>query len=229
MIPDYIKAAANSNAPVDFEWNDKFPALNFSKTVPSLQKQVAAISPRGVVALAAATAAWIVVRLSSACNDPLPSQCIDAAWASVYDWRYFRNEQLPSKSGWTGPSRGALWSSMKLLTDIVGYAESHTGAYLNRTVDLSNLYEYTTKEVRPFRVWRKKAIECLSELFPYEKGEPGALPVPPEALDPKDNYDAASADADMKKFLQSLDPASNPFLRSAQELKKMGFKGTPYQ
>jgi hypothetical protein len=181
MSPKYIKEEADRSAPVDFEWNDKFPALNFSKQVPALQKQVAAISARGVVALAAAKAEWIVGRLSKASDDVLPSQCIEAVWAAVCDWRYFKVDQLPNKADWTGPSRGALLSTMKLLNDIVDYAAAHQGAYVNRTVELSNLYEYTTKDVKAFRAWRKKSIERLQKLFPYEKGRPDScrfLPKP---------------------------------------------------
>lgn len=52
--------------------------------------------------------------------------------------------------------------------------------------------------------------------------------LPPEVLDPGIDIDPARCWPLVERFLSQLDWTRNPFLRSPQEMRKIGFTGTPY-
>jgi hypothetical protein len=54
-------------------------------------------------------------------------------------------------------------------------------------------------------------------------------PLPREALNPDADYAPDARERYLASFLESLDWKKNPFLRSPAEMKKLGFKGTPYE
>lgn len=54
-------------------------------------------------------------------------------------------------------------------------------------------------------------------------------PLPREALDPDANYKPEQREKLLARFLEGLDWKENPFLRSPADMKKLGFKGTPYK
>ena len=64
-------------------------------------------------------------------------------------------------------------------------------------------------------------------MHPRDKGAPLGPPVPLEALDPGFPYEPALAHDLLAQFLPTLDTANNPFLRSAEEMTRLGFQGTP--
>jgi hypothetical protein len=53
--------------------------------------------------------------------------------------------------------------------------------------------------------------------------------VPREAFDPDANYQPEQRRELLSKFLSGLEPTKNPYLRCPEEMKAMGFAGTPYQ
>jgi len=54
------------------------------------------------------------------------------------------------------------------------------------------------------------------------------MPVPREFFEPGFEYSELAAHEAWKKFLQTLRPAENTYLRTPEEMKAEGFKGTPY-
>jgi hypothetical protein len=54
------------------------------------------------------------------------------------------------------------------------------------------------------------------------------LPLPPELLDPRYVYEPSTRQALVAGFVARLDPASNPYLRTAEAMRALGFDGEPY-
>jgi hypothetical protein len=54
-------------------------------------------------------------------------------------------------------------------------------------------------------------------------------PLPPQVLDDTADLDVLDLYAEASLFLESLDYKENRFLRSPEEMKELGFEGTPYR
>jgi hypothetical protein len=80
---------------------------------------------------------------------------------------------------------------------------------------------------QPFLPWPD---EFPSEAAYHEAGRPYfGDPIPLEALDPDFDYKPEMRKDLLASFLSRLDWKKNPFLRSPDEMKKLGFPGTPYR
>ncbi len=66
--------------------------------------------------------------------------------------------------------------------------------------------------------------EFLKALRPYF-----GKALPREAFDPDSGYKPGQREECLARFLAGLDWKANPFLRSPDEMKRLGFKGTPYK
>jgi hypothetical protein len=95
-------------------------------------------------------------------------------------------------------------------------------------VSLAFLTLHVVPDPKPFKDWRRFAIGRLATLYPLDKENRLGPPVPREALDPELDYKPEMAPQLLSKFLQSLDPSTNPYLRPATEMIADGFDGTPY-
>ena len=54
------------------------------------------------------------------------------------------------------------------------------------------------------------------------------VPVPRAFFEPGFVHTPATSRKALSAFLKGLDPARNPYLRSAKDIKRLGWKGTPY-
>ncbi len=52
--------------------------------------------------------------------------------------------------------------------------------------------------------------------------------VPREVFEPEFNFEPGETEHLIQEFIKNLD-RENPFLRSPEEMLKLGFKGTPYK
>jgi hypothetical protein len=81
---------------------------------------------------------------------------------------------------------------------------------------------------KPFKEWRREIIKRLSATHSDEDDTTRDLLAPREALDPEFDYSPDQAPQLVSQFLAKLDCRKNPYLATPEQMKKGGFKGTPY-
>jgi hypothetical protein len=235
VMPSHIRDAHSEDYPIRFEWNDQQPGSNFGQEVPSLGKQFAKISKRGVIviALAAGFAEWIAYRFRKLSGEPVLFHTTEAAWASIVDWHYTdplrRAERTLIWSEWNGPIRGPLCAASKTLSKAVEFARRRK-PFFYYVGCVSNIAELVLP-AKPalFTDWRKSAIARMAELFPLNQEDRLGSFVPREVLDPQFHFKPEMTKDLISAFLRALDYTKNPFLRSPEEMKQVGFEGIPYK
>jgi len=192
-----------------------------------LQHRMDGTTDRGVLALSAGFAEWILWRFSKQSSDPLLLNKIEAMWAGIVDWRYLSPLRMPPAHEWRGPVRGPIWSAANWLDRIVDLLKRREFA-TPEAVALSQLMLHVIAHPDAFKNWRRFAIQRLDKLYPSTEQDLLGRPVPREALNPDIKYDPATASALIDTYLRGLDPSLNPFLAKPADMVVAGFTGTPY-
>lgn len=232
QIPKYIDSLRIDTSPVVHTWDDQKPREHYLGNDARLMHQFEEIATRGQIALSAGMAEWVAWRLSTHSRDETLFQVIEAIWAFAIDWRYLKNLKVHKQKmiweGWLGPVRGPLCATYHILQTIC-FDAPRGMAIEPWMVPLSNLAIYVLEDPKPFKTWRRFAIEQLAKNHPPTKKSPDGVPVPREALDPAFPYKPEMASELISAFLAKLDYMTNPYLQTPEEMKNAGFEGTPYQ
>lgn len=226
----YGAASKALSGPLQYKWNDDKPTEHYNEENHRLEKELAQPPMRAGLSATIGFAEWIWLRLRHATKDSRFPELIEAAWASVIDWRYLnasnqvQNEASERKRG---QIEGPLSIAFRhLLTSILD-ASNETGFYSN-SVYISNLAEHVVSDQGAFKKWRGSVIKRLKTLYPDDPNDLFGPPVPREAIvDPK--FDVAASPKLLNAFLGQLKPNENPFLSGPDEMKAKGFEGVPYQ
>jgi len=228
-IAPYIPLVDIADRPVGYVWNDRDP-LFYYREDPRFENRIAKICVRGVVALSAGFAEWVAARWPRLAEPALLPE-IEAVWAGIIDWRYLRPPvsapNVPKGEACQGPERGPICDAFFSLANIVGRAQ-RSASLVAHCAALSQLAIHVLPDATGFKEWRRAMIERLAALYPRQKDDPLGPPIPREALDPKYAYQTGMANELLTRFLQGLDTGQNPLLRSPEEMRQQGFKGTPY-
>jgi hypothetical protein len=228
-MPDYIQRA-NATGPITHTWNeDLFYGFNADQR---LANRIRPICPLGTVALAAGFAEWVAWRFRPYFEELVLLQYVEAVWAGIIDWKYLRprNDVAAAPDyldDWQGAVRGPIIMTFNFLDEVIEGAKQPMTAG-GSCASLGQLTEYVMPEPDLFKEWRRFAIGRLSALYPRQGDTDPGPPMPREVLDPALDYRPDMAVELMRGFLQKLDPAQNPFLRSPEEMVTEGFTGTPY-
>lgn len=203
---------------------------DYAKTSPKLERALDRLSFRAVLALAAGTAEWIAWRLA----EHGPSQdallWIEAVWAGGIDVRYTRDWDWPAEPK-RGPRSGALVTATGLLAEVFRLFRILENGITVQTVYLSHLARHVLPSKPAFDGWLKQCLERLTLLYTRSPEDELGPPVPRTALDPECDFKPTLTNELLAKFLEGLshDSASNPYLRSPQDMLRLGFPGTPYR
>lgn len=230
--PSHVEAASIIGKPLTYEWDDKHPRRSYYEEVPRVQKAIVEISDRGILVLCAGIAQWIAFRLSTHTKNSTLFDYIDVVRACAIDLAYTDlKENAPSKSvpweEFRGKELGPIAAAAKLLGRALEHAQRNEDLSMEGMY-LANLTEHVLPDSKAFRKWRNWAIDRLVELTPADGSEFSGRPIPLEALDPAVQFEPKEERKRLRDFLKTLDPKKNRFLRSAAEMKKAGFKGSPY-
>ena len=248
IIPSYIKKSGILDIPINHIWKDPWECYF---EVPRLRNKIGPLYSRCILALGIAFSEWIIWRFSKLSKDPVFFHFIEAAWASVVDRRYLRHrsqsygarieehykiseDALKTDDYWTeedlrDPIRGPLFVAIHTLGEVIDRTAPKDFGSME-TVYLSNLAEQVLNNLALFKKWRREVIMRLSEYYLTRLEDEIWLgtPVPREAFDLEYDYKPGFAKELLNNYLKSLDYSTNPFLLSPEEMKKIGFKGTPY-
>jgi hypothetical protein len=226
-MPTYIDRSGVIDAPIKYDWDDEDPSDVYIGEDERLRNRIRAGSNRAIVALSAGFAEWIAWRLSKVCPEGVLFEAIEAVWAGIIDWHYLKPLRSLDWESWQGPSRGPICAAFNLLSNVIDIAERDQSPS-PECLCLSQLVLHVIPKAKPFKDWRRRTIQRLSQVYPLDIDNILGPPVPREALDPDFDFKPETADKLLSNFLKKLDHSKNPFLRSPNAMVKAGFMGTPY-
>ncbi|MGV9408531.1 hypothetical protein ACWDOP_01350 [Nocardia sp. NPDC003693] len=231
-----------SSLPFDFEWDE--PTRNTlldddDERDPALADRLGALRDEAIFGLGVAAARWVVARVDGVApaadvRDALLR--IDAALALCADLHYARLTDPPVFGDQAPPkAEEPLWVCRTLLFWVYGSAvlgEDLQGECMS----LILLARQVMGSHAGFSTWLSDALDKAEATYALADDDPDDedsqlmwKPVPPEFFWPSFTWttnDAAQALVDA--FLAGLDPATNPYLRDAQDMCTHGFEGNPY-
>jgi hypothetical protein len=251
QLPAFIKNSGILELPPSFPWKGDgmhFGPSQGTKLNDDLQK----LTVSGLTAVAVVVEKWLLSRLKVSANIEPFSSYLDAVIAWTADWRYKNESALdslipPKDSAAHQALRDGIWS-LHLMVDDIYWRSPRTADHCVTAMVGVVKQTLPTKQKKAFTDWLNWATQRAIELAPrpagtrplrknfaddeayHLAGRPYVgVPLPPEALDPEAGYKPEQREQLFSKFLSDLDVKKNPFLRSPDDMKKLGFTGTPYK
>jgi len=170
-------------------------------------------------------------------DDVRPFQIAEAAWCGNIKSAYIKYYGFDFDD--LGPISGVLYSSMVCVGGLLKYTAEEENLWEFELAYLVRLAMHVLPDTRPFEKWLETVTDRLILLYPapeddfyedmfneHEEERRGPL-IAREVLDPSFDYRPEQASMLLNRFLHSVNHTKNPFLRSPEELKELGF-GTPY-
>ena len=91
------------------------------------------------------------------------------------------------------------------------------------------LVEHIAGRHQAFDPWLAESLRRCHEHWPAsEEPVEKEKPVPRELFEPSFVWSEDAVQEALQRFVQTLDPAANPYLRSADAMLADGFDGQPY-
>jgi hypothetical protein len=230
--PAYLRGLNVEGQPLNYPWIDASHREYWAKPVPPLERKVERLDDRAIVGFTASCAEWVAWRLSPHTDVGVLLDTIDAAWASIIDWRYFELGDKPFKGlewdRWPGQTQRPLCVAARTLIEAVDNARRGTDLSVE-AVCAASLVEHVLPALKAeFRAWRDAVLARLVKTNPADADHSAGKLVAPDAFDPDVDYRPGGAKKLLGTFLAHLDPKRNRFLRSPEKLRQVGFAGTPY-
>lgn len=247
--PKYLEAAGVLGLSNDFPWKGEGAHYGPSQGTP-LHDALGKIDACAITTVAALVTEWLIWRFRTAIDAERYLDYVDAVLAWEIDLRYRDTSAMgpiPKDTAVDQVFRDAIWMLDKISKDSIWeYPEVN----VHSTASLISIAKQTlpAKPKKAFSAWLDTILPIAAKLAPYpDKERPNYLDfpdreefkaalrpyfgkaLPREALDPDFHYGPEQREELLSKFLQGLDWHKNPFLRSPEKMKELGFAGTPYQ
>jgi hypothetical protein len=232
-LPEYVRALNLSALPVDYEWDTVHFNTYWSvsdEVDPRLAEALQLIAVKAAFAFAVASSEWVVARVEGHVDTTDALLRIEAGWAAAMDPRYAK---LPVPPASPPAAAQQFASPLRLAMKLLSYAhELCTGdgeGVRSSAQGLAMAVVHIAGRQGAFKPWFAQALRRCHEHFPASarsvEDEP---PVARELFDPGFAWSDDRAQAALQRFVHTLNPASNPYLRSAEEMLAAGFSGQPY-
>lgn len=227
--PQHVRAASIQDPIIRYKWDDWDLRHAELPVDEEFYSRLQGISQRADMAFALGTAEWIVYRFNLMCDDLLPREYLEAAWAQVVHWRYrsLNWDGDTNSKEWSGPVRMAVWRAAALTEFSVTEAEQD-GSPARGAVLIASLARHVIGDPAPYEHWRERIMKRLETLYPFHAEDALGEVVPREALDPDFDFKPEQTELLVNRFLADLDYRVNPFLNAPQRMLEQGFRGTPY-
>lgn len=218
---------------------DKLPiekfVPNYDVEVDVVQSWMSEASERAKLAFGCAAAEWIVWRIEGVAEVTDMHAFIEAMWATVVDYRYAReiDHEYPDDDFSSKLVLHETWSNLQA---IFRRAQKMDASNMD-CVCLSLIVRHvlSKKHQKAFKDWLIFAMRERAKIFwqrDPESEDPKIChgePIPREAFDPDFKFEPSISKELLQKFLNGLDQKANPYLRSPEEMKALGFEGVPYK
>lgn len=248
--PSYIVQSGILDLPLEFPW--KGEGMHFGASQGTkLHAALGQMTTCAQVTVTALLEEWLVWRFQKAVDVSRFLHHVDSVLAWTIDRRYRDDSSLKGSIPNDTPVNQALgdgvWgvrlAAADSLWDFPNLTEDKTAA-------LVSIIKQTLpdKPKKAFSAWVQRTVETAAKLAPWpskhwpERNEfesqaayrEAAAPffgqaIPREALEPDSGYKPEQRQEALGRFLASLDWNANPFLRSPEAMKALGFEGTPYK
>lgn len=250
--PKYLQRAAIYRAPCDFPWKGSLDHVGPMETVTPLLNRIAGKTGLAEVTLFAGVLEWGAWRLRGFVGPDPSLQLLEAAFAYQVDFRYANADAIVIPVPESPPAESASRQLLYLGRQII-YPEYFWMAYSTPVREVFHAI-HLVRHILPkaakkqFSDWLDVVINRLDSVAAVPEEEdrneedfnnPADYQVfllrhhgealPREILDPDVEYDHNRRKEFVERFLTKLDWQTNPYLRSPEEMLKLGFEGTPYK
>jgi hypothetical protein len=249
--PNYIVKSDILDLPLEFPWKGKGMHYGASDGT-KLHDALAQLTARGLAVLGALVEEWLVYRIHKGIDVGRWLNHVDATLAWAIDYRY-RDEgsigTLAEDNSVNQALRDGVW--MVRVATVDRQWKMPDLPCNSEIFSLINITKQTlpAKHKKVFTAWVDAAIATGAKhdrrpearmpqytdfaskdayreaTWPYF----GTKAVPREAFEPDSGYVPEQREELLGRFLASLDWKANPFLRSPDDMKNLGFEGTPYK
>lgn len=233
MLPDQLSNAQLREQPIKYKYdkyiNDKFfGPFPFADDEVIFREPLQNISNKATFGFVIACTEWITARLSNHVDTSDALLRIEAAWAAMIDPRYavlFEPDEpdVDEKFIVTGP----VWASLTIMGDCLqGIEKDWRNVPFHTGISVGMLTSLVCDQYAPFKNWVEEILKRLPQHYPNMK-QPiwDELPVPQEFYYP--NWKPGTEKDAFARFLSTLDPEKNSYLRSESRLKGEGITN-PY-
>jgi hypothetical protein len=232
-LPAYLVALNIGAMPVDYVWDTVSFNTYWAVTDednPRLANALQLVNTKAAFALGIACSEWVVGRVEGQTDISDALLRIEAGWAGAIDPRY-ATLPAPPASPPSAPQQFA--SPLRLAMKLVAYAhECCTGegeGVRSSTQGLAMLVDHIAGRHPGYAPWLSESLRRCHEHYPASgvpvEDEP---PIPQELFNPDFTWSEEGVRQSVQGLLQTLKPASNPYLRPPEEMLAAGFKGVPY-
>lgn len=248
-VPPYIAKSGVADLPLQFTW--KGQGMHYGPSQGTkLHNELAKLTTLALATVTTLCAEWLIWRLRGGIDAERLLHYLDATLAWTVDWRYRDQSslKLPKDTPVNQAVLDGIWLVQLTTEDRLwrrpGLPNDKTAALVSVTKQT-----LTAKEQKSYLAWVQSAVETAQRLgsHPAQKwpqwrdfnsDEPAykqavapflGTTIPREAFDPDSGYKPAQREELIQRFLAGLDPKMNPFLRTPEAMKELGFEGTPYR
>jgi len=231
---------------ISYKWNEdiamEIEEINNEKIITALDQ----ISYKGRMAVGALIYEWIICRFEKLVDITDAAIRLDAAWAGAIAPCYSKN--LDFEYTYEGnyiethPMESCILVAQEFL-ELISIRYLRGGVYLGEPVaKLILLAKHIRKDKKSFSLWLSEIIKKTSKTFPFKMDideyynnddKPyyylDEEPVYRDFFETGFVHTPENAKKAINDFLKNLDPVSNPYLNTPEEMFAKGFKGTPYQ
>jgi hypothetical protein len=239
-VPPHIRTGVILTPELRFAWDEWNIRDPYMFVQAAIFEALEPLTNKACTALTIAIGEWICARFAPLDPDPIPLQFLEAAWAGVIHPAYCEYFETTDDE-WRGPVRAPLAITVTIAADALFRLDADP-IVAHRTCWMRNLARHVIDPHDRFDAWFAACVARLAQHHNKQKDPsiatasifedfPGqGLPVPREAFDLAVAYDATDAPQLLDRYLRSLDPRANPFLRSTEELSEVdGLPGPPYR
>ena len=252
-IPNYIQKAGIVGVPLDFIWHGPQHHLGPMETVNKMFDLIASKTTCGMLTQAAGIISWGTWRLQGHTDIKILLQMVEGSFAFQVHPHYVDRKGAPTpKPPEQPPARSASAKLQSLLREGLNASKYWHDYY--QPIDSAFHSAYLVRHIMPkdkkkiFSKWLEGMLARIKEIAPKPDEEPvededelsaeeraayyarhWGEALPPQVLDLEFDYQQNMRKELVNRFLNELDWQESPFLRSPKEMKKLGFRGTPYQ
>jgi hypothetical protein len=237
-IPSYIESAGIVGQPLKYKWSVAVSENIAEQQSARIENLVDELTFKGILTLSLGVAEWIAWRMDGLSDFKKPLLAIEGLWAAIVDPLYFCDFEPFDIGGSKGPADGPLYDMMDRLSLIFTSYIYNEASITEDVIPLAFLARHVMPDKLPFEEWFKVVLKRMTKVCPLDKNyiDPSRgtydssyeEPLSREILDPKVHYDGDRARKMISEFLTHLNHVNNPYLRSPQDMVKLGFQGKPY-
>lgn len=246
-IPPFIPKSI-IGAPITHNWTErdtlKYYVLHDDIYPTKIHDAIDRIAYRAKYVLGLSIAEWIVWRFDGMADTGDLHQRLEAARPSVINWRYTKNLQVDLDDTPELSSDLKINEPLRLALTFLGELQRYytigyiymTGMIVKMTVLAGHVLP--TEAKTDFENWFKESIRRAARVYPpqppYDKNTEQYIytaeeSVPMELYDLQQNFTREQTTDTLRALVKSLDPKTNPYLNSPDEMKALGFRSTPYE